>query len=731
MAWIGIHASILAGYVLLAVLHTFPLVRHLDTHLPGQGLGDNASFLWNAWWMRVALASPHEFFWSPLIEAPVGGSLALHTHTALSAFLAATVLAPLPLVRAHNLVLLASLALNGLAAYTLAYLVTRARAVSVLAGAMCLVAPAIAVRLMGHYNLVVVWPMLLACAACVAWWNRPTAGRACVFAATAALVPYADYYYAAFLALFAIVYGILDLWTIRVDTRPGTPGPFGRVLLPLAAVSFAIGVVIAVVPTFDLDLGFTTVRVRSAGNVLTAAWTLAIAGLVVRWRPRPSVTSRRRLPPGAVRSLIPAAVVFTLLVSPLLAAAWQLWTLGDYVTQTSSLKSSPRGIDVASLLLGPPFSGLAGPTVRHAYEVAGLDVMEASGWIGVVPLVLLALALTRAGHVADVRRWLIIAGCFGVWALGPYLTVLGRNTGLLLPQALAHVVPILDNARIPGRAMAMVHVAVVVAIGAALSSRAWPRLSAWWLTALGALVIAESAAAPLPLAGLGPPGIYAEIASRPQEGSVLTVPFGVRDGFGQKGLLEHDALYGQTIHGRALVGGFLARVSPRVWAWYESHELYRTLLTASAPGMATAPPARLRRRDGRASRRERALRGALPPRRQRGARGYGRDPPAADPGRGRRATRALRGVAGAAVPGLTLSQPLFDTPSDVFEEALHGVVDRAGQRADDRRDVATLHGVGDGDGIGQQQPDRGDGKRRRDGAEHAENAEANSRESHG
>jgi hypothetical protein len=588
--WVGIHGGILAGYVLLAVLHTFPLVQHLDTHLPGQGLGDNASFLWNTWWMRVALASSHEFFWSPLIQAPVGASLALHTHTALSAFLAATVLAPLPLVRAHNLVLLASLALNGLAAYALAYLVTRARAVSILAGAVCLVAPTIAARLMGHYNLIVVWPLVFACAAYVAWWSRPTAGRACAFAATSALVPYADYYYAVFLALFAIVYGILEVWTIRVEVRPPPPGRIGSLLLSLAVLLFATGIVIAVLPPFQLDLGYTTLRIGGAGNVLTGAWALAIAGLLVRRRPRPIVSSRRRLPLAAFRSVIPAGILFVALVTPLLAGAWQLWTLGDYVTQSSSLKSSPGGIDLASLILGPPFSGVAGPAVRHAYQVAGLDVMEASGWIGVVPLALLALAVARASHVGDVRRWLIVAACFGVWALGPYLTVLGHNTGLLLPQALAHVVPILNNARIPGRAMAMVHVAVVVAIGAALSSRAWPRCSPWWLATLGALAIAEAVSVPLPLTPLGPPGVYAELARRPQEGSVLTVPFGVRDGFGQKGLVEHDALYGQTIHGRALVGGFLARVSPRVWAWYDTHEPYRTLLTASVPGATTPPP---------------------------------------------------------------------------------------------------------------------------------------------
>jgi hypothetical protein len=590
-ARLGLHAGILAGYALLAVLHTYPLVRHLDTHLPGQGLGDNASFLWNAWWMRVALASPHEFFWNPLIEAPIGASLALHTHSALSAFLAATVLAPLPLVRAHNLVLLASLALNGLAAYTLAYLVTRARAASLLAGALFLVAPTIAARLMGHYNLVVAWPLVFACAAAVAWWHRPSRRRACAFAAAAALVPYADYYYAVFLALFVAAYGLLDRWTIRIELRAHAAGPAGWVLLALGALLLAAGCVIAIIAPFHMDLAVTTLRVRTAANVLTAGWALVVAGLIARWRPRPTVTSRRPWPAAGVRSLWPAVILFGVLVSPLLAAAGRLWMLGDYVTQASSLKSSPRGIDLASLFLGPPFSGLAGPTVRHAYQVAGLDVMEASGWIGVVPLVLLALTLLRARDVSEVRRWLIIAGCFAVWALGPYLTVLGRTTGLLLPQALAHVIPIVDNARIPGRAMAMVHLAAVIAIAAAVAARRRP-LAPWALAGLGALAVAESAAAPLPLVALGAPGVYTDIARRPQEGSVLTIPFGVRDGFSEKGLVQHDALYGQTIHGRALVGGFLARLSPRVWTWYDTHEPYRTLLIASVPGASPPPPPR-------------------------------------------------------------------------------------------------------------------------------------------
>jgi hypothetical protein len=584
----GFRLALVAGYVLLAVLHTFPLVRHLDTHLPGQGLGDNVSFLWNGWWMREALGSPQAFFECPIIETPVGAALVLHTHTALPAFVAATVLGPLPLVRAHNVMLIASLALNGLAAFALAFVVTRARAPSVLAGVLFLVAPTFAGRLMGHYNLLVAWPLVFACAGYVAWWQRPTVVRASATALMAALIPYGDYYYAVFFLLFAVVHAFLERWHLRV-TVDARPTILDRLLFGLAAAVFAAGIAVAVLPTFRLDLGFRTVRIGSASNVLTAAWALAIVAAILRWRPRLTISGRPPFTLSQVTSVIPGVVLMAICLVPLMAAAWTAWTAGDYVTQASSLKSSPRGIDVASLVMGPPFAGVAGPAVRAAYGFFDLDVMEACGWLGVVPMALLLFALRSARHVPDVRRWLVVGAVFGVWAAGPYLTVLGHNTGLLLPQALAQVVPIVNNARIPGRAIAMTHLALVVLIAAAIASRTRPGRPAWWLCLVGALAILESAATPLPLTPLGGPGVHAALAAHPAAGAVLSVPFGVRDGFGEKGSLQHDVLYGQTIHRRPIAGGFVARLPPRVWSWYDGHEPYRTLLALSTPGAVSAP----------------------------------------------------------------------------------------------------------------------------------------------
>jgi hypothetical protein len=586
---LSIHLAVLAGMGLLALLHTHPLVWHLDTHLPGQGFSDNLGCLWNAWWMRTALATSHEFFTCPLVQAPSGATLALHTHTALPAFLGATILGPLPLVRAHNLLLIASIALNGFAAYVLALVVTGARRPAVFAGVLFLVAPAVGSRLMGHYNLVLVWPLALACAACVAWWRRPCAWRAVVTGAAAAAIPYADYYYAVFFALFAAAYGAMALLDLRIETRRQPAGRALRAVGALAAIALAAGIVLAILPEFELRLGPARLRMRTPTNALTAAWLLGLAAVVLRWRPRLVATRRAAASMVTLRAAAPGAAVCALLVLPVAAPAWTAWTSGDYRTQTAALKSRPSGVDVATFVLGPPFGGLAGESVRQAYARLGLDVMESSGWLGIVPMVLLVVALRRSLHLGEVRRWLAVGAVFGLWALGPYLTVFTHNSGILLPQALAQIVPLVDNARVPGRAVAMVHLSAVVLIAAALASGAVPAVSGRRLWLFGALAIAESAAVPLPLARLPPAGVHGHIAASAGTGAVLTLPFGVRDGFGEQGRLEHDALYGQTIHGRPLVGGFLARVPPRVWAWYQDHEPYRTLLALSTPDAQPTP----------------------------------------------------------------------------------------------------------------------------------------------
>ena len=86
------HPGAAAFFLISSLIWSFPLVTRISTHLPGDGLGDNAAFLWNFWWMRHALSTAgahgfQTFFQTDHIFAPFGADLTLHTHTALPAFL--------------------------------------------------------------------------------------------------------------------------------------------------------------------------------------------------------------------------------------------------------------------------------------------------------------------------------------------------------------------------------------------------------------------------------------------------------------------------------------------------------------------------------------------------------------------------------------------------------------------------------------------------------------------
>lgn len=587
---LSLAAALLAGYLLLAILHTYPLAWRLGSHLPGLGLGDNVSFVWNGWWMREALASStSDFFAKAPIEAPLFPSLVLHTHSALAAFLGATVFASLSVVAAQNVLLIASLALNGLAAYTLAWTVSGARKPSILAGALFVLAPSVTARLMGHYNLVMVWPLAFACAAYIVWWRWPSITTAIVMAIASALIPYADYYYAVFFAVFALAYGVSEIWSadLRVTRRGHTRASL--LLTALALLAYLAGITIALLPPRVWHIGSIAISISTPTNALTIGWLLLLAALVLQWRPRLRIS--RRPSPGRsfVRSLPIALLLFVVLLTPLLVPALSFLSSGDYVTQSSSLRSGPRGVDLATLVLGPPFHGGLGPAVRDLYARLGIDVMEASAWIGVGLMLLFAISVHGAERTRELRRWIGVSAMFGIWALGPFLIALARNTGILLPQAVAHFIPIVNNARIPGRAMAMVTLALLVVLSLALSRRKHALLP-FLVQMLCGLAIVESLAAPLPLAAMPSTGVYADIAADTGSGAVLTIPFGVRDGFGEKGQLEHESLYGQTIHRHPLVGGFLARLPPRVWSWYEQTEPYRTLLALSAGDASASLP---------------------------------------------------------------------------------------------------------------------------------------------
>ena len=86
----------------------------------------------------------------------------------------------------------------------------------------------------------------------------------------------------------------------------------------------------------------------------------------------------------------------------------------------------------------------------------GIDWIESIGWLGIVPVVLAIYALRRKWSERVVRQWALVGGVFFVWALGSHVHAGGYNTGLIMPATLVRYLPIVSNARMPGRTILVV-----------------------------------------------------------------------------------------------------------------------------------------------------------------------------------------------------------------------------------------------------------------------------------
>jgi hypothetical protein len=250
---------------------------------------------------------------------------------------------------------------------------------------------------------------------------------------------------------------------------------------------------------------------------------------------------------------------------------------------------------------GNPFHPLYGGAVSTLYSTLGLDPIEMAGWLGVVPIVVLLMGRGTWFDGEEARRWKVVLIVFAVWALGPFLTVGGFDIGLPLPQALARFVPLVENARMPGRAMVCVYLALGVLMALRLAGLAGLKpcatatavpsntevpvaqgFSPGFSWAMLLLLALDYLHAPIPLTALDRPAVYEQLATIPDSGAVIEVPFGIGDGLTTgRGSQERRLLYNATIHGHPVVGGYIGRMPPNVALAYETMPVVGNLLRLS------------------------------------------------------------------------------------------------------------------------------------------------------
>jgi hypothetical protein len=114
------HLFVLAGYTLLSLLLTWPLVTRLTTHVPGDGIDDPA-LVWNLWWIQERLVNQLnlDIFNTDWMFHPIRINLAFYTLTPLNGLLSVPLQSAFGLVVANNLLFLSTLVLGAYGAFLL------------------------------------------------------------------------------------------------------------------------------------------------------------------------------------------------------------------------------------------------------------------------------------------------------------------------------------------------------------------------------------------------------------------------------------------------------------------------------------------------------------------------------------------------------------------------------------------------------------------------------------
>jgi hypothetical protein len=589
-----------ALFAALAVVWLWPLHGQLATAIPGAGAGDNVVFVWNVWWTRYALLHGMDPLSSPLLLYPFGADLTLHTHTLLPALAVSFVRNP---VLAQNALIFAHLFLNFVCAYALALRETRHRGAAVLAGLIFGWSPYVAAHLNGHFNLIAAWVLPLA--ALVTLWANEGRGirRGFLLGVVLGVIAYVDYYYfiyASLLALLLLPGSGLRLWSRRGQvcecpdavTRPLsdrkhrpdpgeasntdlTPEWIRAILLGLAGLGAGAAAVVAATGGGTWRVAGVSISMRSAWNPLALAWVSALVWVLLRYASRWRLSVVR--PDAArLRQVAGVAAGLALVVAPLAIAAIRLVLHGAYVSQPYLWRSAPRGIDLLTLVGGNPYSAVYGRFVRGVYAAAGVDAIEHVAWLGPALIALVFFGLrTRARTV-----WTLPLVVFSIWALGPFVQFGGHATPFWLPAVIVRWIPVVANARIPARAIVVVYLACAM-----LAAFGMKRLLAdgrrTLAAALVGLLLIDYAAAPPPVVQLARPAVLDALRADPAAGAVLEVPMGLRDGFGETGTLDPNAMWLQTIHERPIAGGFVARLPRDAAARYLREPALAPLLELS------------------------------------------------------------------------------------------------------------------------------------------------------
>ena len=538
------------GYAALAIAYFWPLPLRLASAI-GHDNGDPLLNTWILWW--TAARSPlTRAWWEAPAFAPMPESLALSEHLLGLWPITAPMLAlGLPPLAVYNVLLIASLALCGLAACALVVHLTGSRSAGIVAGCLFALAPYRLAQL-AHLQILANWwgPLAL-----LALHRQAATGGwrwAIAFAASWLLLVLTSGYH---LLFFTIVAAAAGAWLFM------RPGVWRRAVPVLVATAATAVLLVPLLRTYDRVQTFQGLTRKPAeiDEYSADVRHLGVAPPLSRlWgRDRPEAYGEVALFPGAA---LVAGVLLTVGMCAFRAArrsAPAIEVAGS-AAAVANAGAVPRWPTVTALTLAAIPLGLAAiaASAPGTHAIGGVHFSLTTpakpltvAWL----LIAIALALSGPGRRLLARRGplaLYTLLAIGTWlmTLGPRARVGGLTVMYHAPYAWLMALPGGLAMRVPPRfwLWTVLALAVVAGFGVAALRRHAPRAGLAAAVLLSAAAIADGWPRRMPVADA--PETVA-LPALPAAARVLELPLGEAD-------RDIAAMWRVRDHGHPVVNGY-------------------------------------------------------------------------------------------------------------------------------------------------------------------------------
>jgi len=282
-----------------------------------------------------------------------------------------------------------------------------------------------------------------------------------------------------------------------------------------------------------------------------------------------------------VRDIVVAALACAAVMGPVLLPVAASTGERHWINPKVFWRSSAAGLDLLTLVTPNPMHPWFGGFFQGWLARLPHTSIENVASVPLTVIGVLAFSMWRTRRVAP-RYWIVFTAFFGVLALGPFVHIAGHNTYVPTPWTLLRYVPVVGAARMPTRMMAVVMFGVAILLAFAIRElRTHVRRPALLVAVVSAVLIFELLPSPRTLYSAKVPHLFDVVAADPRPVSLLSLPFGLRDGMMSFGNASPASQFFQSHHGKRLIGGYVSRLPSADVAEYTRRRVTSALIDLS------------------------------------------------------------------------------------------------------------------------------------------------------